>query len=69
LRREQGVGSGDPFKGSKAERVAERPRREDEERCLVEKDDLGVRDQASDRERGADAAEGGAEDDEPPSSG
>ena len=67
VRSEGGVGTGDSLERGQAERVPERSRREDEERCLIDEDDLRVRDQAPDRERGADAAEGGAEDDEPPS--
>jgi hypothetical protein len=66
---EPGVGSGDPFERALAERVPQRARREDEERRLLEQDDLGVRNQAPDGQGGADASERGAQDDEPAPAG
>jgi len=62
---EPGVGPGDPFERALAERVPQRARREDEERRLLEQDDLGVRNQAPNGQGGADAPERRAQDDEP----
>jgi len=54
---EPGVGPRDALERALAERVPQRARRGDEERRLLEQDDLGVRNQAPDGQGGADASE------------